>query len=624
MCGIIGYIGLNKISPERWRNAAARQLHRGPDSQGDYNSSIGHWEMKLGHQRLSIIDLSQSGHQPMIGKSAESILSFNGEIYNYLEIRDELQKEGKAFEGNSDTEILLSALETWGVAKTQQKLDGMWAWTLLEPLKKRLTLSRDRFGEKPLFWTCDGTSLFFASEIKSLLALTQKRFPLNAKTISNFAKQSLANVDEQTYYEGIFQLPPAHNLSLDLNQPTLAPLVTKYWEPHLEQSHHSQSIDACAEEIQHLFKCSIERRLRSDVPVGILLSGGIDSSAIAGVAIKEFGADVQLLSATSADARFDESSFIDRMGRYLKRPVNKVQLELNPTTLFEELEVATWFADSPVWSLSNIAHRNLIRKAKELGVTVILSGQGADEIFCGYKKYLGFYIQHLARTKRKPKAAATLFRFFLNKSIVNQFNLAEAKRYLPFIKPSKSLDYFGEYIADKPTENIGLKPNQSIESRQLEDLWKYSVPTLTQSEDRMSMSHSREIRLPFLEHSLVELALNLPTEHKLSNGWTKHVFRRAVSQYLPKEITWRKDKQGFVNPQSEWLKSELREKTIRTFFNTDSLIFKYKLIDRKKLLMTYDAFCKQRPNSGRIWFKDIFNPIALEIWLRTNESTISN
>ena len=262
-----------------------------------------------------------------------------------------------------------------------------------------------------------------------------------------------------------------------------------------------------------------------------------------------------------------------------------------------------------------------MRRAKELGITVLLSGQGADELLCGYKKYLGFYIQWLVENRQYGKALNVLYQYWRNGTILSQFNVAEARRYMPAYFRKKNDDVLGDAVKDYTQVQMGRGKGMTVQQRQYEDVKRFSVPVLTHYEDRMSMAFSREIRLPFLDHRLMDVLLPMPVHYKMDQGWTKYIFRRAVSRLLPSEIVWRKDKQGFVNPQSEWLKHELRSST-ESYFDSSSLIFKYRLVNRNNLLQKYKRYCKQPAMKGPIWFREIFSPLALEIWLRRYEEHI--
>lgn len=627
MCGVIGYVGAaGAVDETRWSQAQRLQRHRGPDDSGAAALSIGRREVRLAHQRLSILDLSEAGHQPMGHEKGPGLLAFNGEIYNYHELRADLMAQERVFRSGSDTEVLLQALDCWGAERTVERLNGMWAFAWLEPGGNRLWLSRDRAGEKPLYWTLDERGLFFSSEVKTLLTLAGRRFPLNLQVVGQFLLQSLLDTGEGSFFDGIEQLPAASLALVELAGDDLTPRSRSYWSPPTEEEDYPPDLAARAEQLRETFLDAVRIRLRSDVPVGILLSGGLDSSAIAAAAhrLVPADADLNLLSAVSADARFDESPHIDRVSEHLGRSVTRVSLdgEIGSATLFRDLAEAVWYNDAPVGSLSNLAHRRLMAAARERGITVVLSGQGADELLCGYKKYLAFHLQHLLRQGRAAEAAGVLWRFWRNGTVVNQFRFAEAKRYLPGWLRASEQDLRGSALTEFQPLALGLARGADVRARQVADLRAFSIPTLTHFEDRMSMSESREVRLPFLDARLMECLIAAPADFKLHAGWTKYILRLAVAPWLPAEVVWRKDKQGFINPEAEWLKGELRE-GVMEFFAPDSLMFQYHLVERDALMARYQAYIAQPAGRGKVWFREVFNPLALELWLRRFEAYIT-
>jgi asparagine synthase (glutamine-hydrolysing) len=623
MCGISGTVSIAK-DIQSVRDVLLRaqkvQQHRGSDSQGIKCFNINHWSGGLGHQRLSILDLTDDANQPMFSNSGNSWIVFNGEIYNYIEIREELQANGHTFKSCSDTEVLITALEHWGIDEALSKFNGMWSFAWLDLKNSSLVLCRDRLGIKPLYFCHLNNSLFFGSEIKTLLSMTESKFRLNIRVVGEYLLQSLLDTSDCTFFDGIEKIPPAHYATIDLASTSLKLEYKLYWRLS-DRAVEFGSETSLIENIRELFFDAVRLRLRSDVPIGILLSGGIDSSAIATATQIILGSNNQLnlLAAVSNDTQYDESHFIDIMGNYLNNRVNKVSLDLAPEQAFDYLEQVCWFNDEPVGSFSNVAHYLLMKKAQELDITVVLSGQGADELLCGYKKYLGFYIQELVRSGKYLQANSLILSFWSNKTILNQFSLAEAQRYLPKVVRTGKPDIRGDYLQCFAPEFLGLATDSSVLKRQSLDVQRFSVPALLHYEDRMSMAWAREIRVPFLDYRLVELLMSIPVEMKLQQGWTKYIFRKAIEPYLPNEITWRKDKQGFVNPQSQWLKNELKNKVLE-FLQEDSLIFRKQIVNRSKLLHQYELFC--RNENTTIYFRDIFNPLALEVWLRKFENYI--
>jgi asparagine synthase (glutamine-hydrolysing) len=622
MCGLLGIISRDGIARSNFVAACKMQFHRGPDDSGEWHGFMDNWQIAIAHQRLSIIDLSSLGAQPMIHPDTGSVLVFNGEIYNFVELKAELESAGLRFYGNSDTEVLLRGLEHWGIEKTLPKLNGMWAIAWIDQRNREIHLSRDRCGEKPLYFSVIKNVFCFASELKSLLTLHDKRQSLNHAAIKDFLSLGLLNTNSQTMISGVDQVEPGVLMTFAFTPTAITPRTSNYWSCATVLA-TSPSLSEFIEATRQRLLESVRIRLRSDVPVGILLSGGVDSSAIAGAATALNAQNLSFISLVSKDARFDESPFIDRVARHLGKNVLRIDLHPTPVSLFEDLERATWFADAPLNSITNIAQYRLMRAASEAGTTVLLSGQGGDELFCGYRKYLGFFLQSAARRGRLDTVAKTLLAFLQTKTVLNQFSLAEAQRYLPSRISKSTASVYGSALCSIPSAFVGLLPYETPNQRQLRDIHSLSVPTLNHYEDRLGMAWSREIRLPFLDHQLIEQSIGAPQEFKLRNGWTKFALRRAIEPWLPPEIVWRKDKQGFITPEAEWLKNELRKPILKTYLCSNAEVFSRGFLDRAETLRVYDRYCGQKPHSGSIYSKNIFRFIALEAWLRSFGQFIS-
>jgi len=552
----------------------------------------------------------------MFSPSGRQLLIYNGEVYNYRELRVELEARGVKFRTQTDSEVVLQSIITWG-EQAMCKFNGMWALAWLDLDSGRLLLSRDRFGIKPLYFYRNDEGFFFASEIKALLAVSGDRFFINVMAAGRYLQQSLQDAQDQTFFCGIEALPAGHTMCLDLHRfGELPPTVQPYWMPP-EHELAVDNINQLIETLRETFVDAVRLRLRSDVPVGVLLSGGLDSSSIAAAMQAVLGKDANLriLSAVSDDPRYDEQPFIDRMATHLGCQVHKLPLRFEPRDAFQLLDTVTYFNDEPVMGFTCVAHYLLMQQAKQLGVTVILSGQGADELLCGYRKYLGFYIQSLIRSGKWIDAARILADFTRQGTVLSQFHLQEAKRYMPSVLRPKQIDIRGSLLMQKDAFLDPGLGNGTVMERQRRDLYQFSVPALVHYEDRMSMAFAREIRLPFLDYRLVNLLLPISPAYTLRHGWTKWVFRKAMEDYLPREITWRKDKQSFIIPQSEWLKNELRSQ-VEALLNDDMLIASSGLINQQALRQLYAQYCKQPAGKGTIWYRDILNPITLEIWAR--------
>jgi asparagine synthase (glutamine-hydrolysing) len=437
-----------------------------------------------------------------------------------------------------------------------------------------------------------------------------------------YLHQGLLCTDSSTFFVGIQAFPAGHFARCrveDIGKNALD--VQRYWTiPTSYDDIRSES--ELIEEVREMFIDSVKLRLRSDVPVGVLLSGGVDSSAIAATVhhLDPSRNDIKLLSAVGNRSN-DEQPFIDMMANHLKRPVEKVVLDYAPSKAFDMISETSWFNDEPIGSFSTLAHYLLMKSARELGITVLLSGQGADESLCGYSKYLGFYLQQLVASRQWLVAARVLATFIRPGSILSQTRYREAKRYLPNWLRLSETDVRGPALQNgNRWIHVGL--NGRVIDRQVLDLERFSVPALVHYEDRMSMAHAREIRLPFLDYRLVSFLVPLPVKFKLRAGWTKWIFRKAMEPLLPSSIAWRRDKQNFIVPQNDWLHTELRgdmAKLLQSEWITERL----GLINRAKFSVRYEAYLRQPAMGGRIGIKDVFAPIALEAWARRFERYLS-
>ena len=613
MCGIAGIVSTDEAAPAL-DAAQDVQRHRGPSSHGSHVDRLGRWTLGLGFQRLAILDLSAAGDQPMRSENGKSWLVYNGEVYNYRELRRELESLGRRFRGESDTEVVLAALEVWGIEAALNRFNGMWAFAWFDSEGHRLVLSRDRLGVKPLYYSVERDRLLFASEIKTIVSMSGGRYALNPEVVSAFLSQSLLDIDAQTFFEGVQKLPQASYAVVDLRRDGLVVEPKVYWHLDPEAAPPWPERDA-TEGLRSLLTDAVRLRLRSDVPVGVLLSGGLDSSAIANTMREILGPDAELnlLSAVSNDPASDESPFIDIMSRHLNGRTHKVMIDFDAEEALRYLSDVCWANDEPPGTLSPVAQYLLMRHAKEMGVTVILSGQGADETLCGYRKYVWFHLRELARRGKLPTAALTALGYLRNGTVLREFTLGEARRYLPWFPGQGGQDIRGEAVAHCARKTLGLAT--TVQARQADDVMRFSIPIITHSEDRMSMAWSREIRGPFLDYRMVEALVPAPISWKLRDGWTKSLLRKAMQDHLPNEIAWRRDKKGFSMPESSWLRGRLRPH-VEALFAPDAEIFRRRLIDPKRIHTTYDRFCKQSGAFGTISAKEIFNAVTLELWLR--------
>src|SRR5439155_9376578 len=434
----------------------------------------------------------------------------------------------------------------------------MWALILVDLRSGKAMIARDRFGIKPLYIYANESGFYISSEIKGILKAVGKKFRVNPTVVNAFLNQNLLCTSRATFFAGIEEFPPAHWAISAIDELGTKPLNPyRYWTTPGSSADHVSGT-TLLDLVRDLFIDAVKIRLRSDVPVGVLLSGGTDSSAIAAVLhyLDPSRRDVKLISAVAATGN-DEQPFIDSLASHIKQEVEKVVLDYSHSRALELISEVSWFNDEPIHNFSTVAHYLLMSRARDLGVTVLLSGQGADEILCGYKKYLGFHIQELLASGRWLVAGEVFARFLQRGTVVSQFSYREAKRYLPWWLRFSEDDVRGApLLAANGRIHVGL--NGNVMDRQILDLERLSVPALVHYEDRMSMARAREIRLPFLDYRLVSQLVPLPAELKLRAGWTKWIFRKALESLLPHGIAWRKDKQNFIVPQNNWLRSELQ------------------------------------------------------------------
>ena len=617
MCGIAGIISLrpeHQLDAPIWRMVDV-QAHRGPDGRGAWVGSVGSAQVALGNVRLAILDLTDAGLQPMFSPSGDQVLVYNGELYNYRELRSELQSLGVTFRSQCDTEVVLQALLTWG-EQAFLRMNGMWALAWADRRAGRILLSRDRFGIKPLYLNRAGDHLLFASEIKAILHASGRRFEVDTSVAGRFLEYSQLDAQDETFFAGIESLPAAHFISFDLtNDRAFGAEPRRYWAPPVDEVLNN-GIAPSFSTIRDTFMDSVRLHLRSDVPVGILLSGGIDSSAVAAATRLALGpgAELNLISSVSDDPNYSEEPFIDRMTAHLGKNVRTTRVRFTAHDAMSLLDRVIWFNDEPVGGLSAVAHYSLMEQAKEAKVPVVLCGQGADELLCGYLKYWGFHLQSLVKSGRWVSAVRVASQVAMRGTVWPQVRINEAKRYLGALRPV-GIDIRGPRLQQQDYSlDIGLG-HAGILRRQLADLERYSLPALLHYEDRMSMAFSREIRVPFLDHRLVTQLLPLAAKWKMRDGWSKWVFRKALEPDMPPEITWRRDKRGFSTPENQWLKNELRPQ-IDAILREEMLIAEMGLIDQGALRRRYDAYCRTASDGGLVSFKDVFNPIALEIWAR--------
>lgn len=604
MCGLLAAFGLTNPKPFL-QTAGLMQRHRGPDFQSETIVKRGDVYNGLAHQRLSVMDLSAAGHQPMRSHSGRLEMVFNGEIYNYEELAaryglTELRSSG-------DSEVALELIEKIGIEAASAEFNGMWAIIVLDMANNQVLISRDRFGKKPLYHTCVRGMHYFASETKSFLSIEGFDRKPDSVTAALFLSQSLSNIDDRTWFENAHCFPSGHSGKLRLDNLSSGLMDVKpYW---CLPGDHAPQTQINFDGLRDLVSEAIRSRLNADVPTGIALSGGLDSSIIAAVARQHQRDDLFLLSVTNPGHNEDESHFIDVMADHLDNKVERFSLEDNSeSNLLKVFQKCLWHNDGPLPSFSPVLFFKLMEIANSIGVTVILTGQGADEAFCGYRKYPFFAGRALLHQRRFVEAFRFLGGFVAKGTMLPQLKFKEMKRYLG----QSNASILGE-TTERASILEHMTPDGSdVSSRQREDILKYSVPYLCHYEDRMSMAWSREIRSPFLDYRVVSAGLKMPYDQKMKDGWTKYPLRRAFESDLPSQIVWRKDKKGFTNPQDTWLGKTLRAHVLDTMSDPDAPVYVDGLVHRENYLALLKRYYE---GSSTIWFRDVFAPYSLNCWL---------
>lgn len=564
----------------------------------------------LGNRRLAILDVSPSGSMPMEIENGAYTITFNGEIYNYKEIREELECNGHRFRTGTDTEVILHAYQEWG-QESLQRFNGMWSFAIWDREKQRLFCGRDRFGVKPFYYALVGGCFLFGSEIKQILLASSIPRRANARAVFALFEWGLMDHSSETFFEGVYQLPGSHCLSVNLAD-SLSPIIRRYWELRVEPQ-ANLSPEEATEEFHQRFRNAVKIRLRSDVPVGVCLSGGLDSSAILCQA-KEIASERQF---RTFSACFEENTIDER--EYIAA-ANSATGSLNHPTFpkghefWDTLQSLIFHHDEPVGAASAFSQWSVMRSARQQGIPVILGGQGSDEALCGYQKYRYFYFWHLLR-KGDPRLLREILLSFANGTSTHG-RLAAAIRYLPgpLHRPFSAAKRLCNREFRKNTNFTGAKLGAagSIAERQKIDLTYTSIPPFLRHEDRNSMAHSIETRHPFLDYRLVEFAVGCPADFKLRDGWSKWILRNAMKGILPEKIRLRKTKLGFDAPDNAWMRLGLQNGQ-RELWDTPKLRME-RFLHGANLARECQKFLRAAPSALPANF--LFLAISLELWAR--------
>ena len=514
MCGIAGILGKDAKS-NVIDDMLMVQHHRGPDFTGKWLEE----GVALGHNRLSIIDLSNNANQPFFDETKRYAIVFNGEIYNYIELRKKLESS-YSFRTTSDTEVLLAAFIFWG-KDCLKYLNGMFSFAIYDSKSKSLFAARDRFGVKPFFYHKSNDSFYFSSEIKAIHAAGIKKKPHEEIWASYFVYGSYGMPDE-TFWEDIYQLPGGHYL--ELKNETISISKWYIFEEEIKKFDEKMPFNVVKENYASLLKNSIELRFRADVSVGFNISGGLDSSTLlAFVNQMEGKENINAYTFYCGHKDYDELFWVKEMINATQNPLNKVLLTVDHFT--KEIDFLTHIQDEPCGGIPTIAYSKIFKEARKNEVIVLLDGQGMDEQWAGYDYYLKKNDQLIQGMKGSP----------FKKNVFSKEFLSKAK------KPTYPTPFEDELL-----------------NKQYRDLFYTKIPRALRFNDRVSMAYSTELREPFLDHRLVEYAFVQPYEYKINNGIQKYLLRELVSEYLDDSIT-NSPKRPLQTPQREWLGNELKD-----------------------------------------------------------------
>lgn len=607
MCGIAGEIRFDGVpsNPAITKAMCDAEFHRGPDDEGYYS----HGPVSFGIRRLAIIDLTK-GLYPLQNETGNIRLVFNGEVYAFDALRLALEDRGHRFRSKTDAETVVHGYEEWGTG-CLDKLDGMFAFALWDDREQLLWIARDHFGIKPLYYHEDKSFITFASEIKPILARPDIRCRPNERVIRDYIRSARVDDTPETFFDGIRRLPPGHQLFI---RPSGTLRLERHWAPRISRELNGHVPGNEAETTRRLFLESVKRQLVSDVPVGTCLSGGIDSSSVVS-AIRRVhpkgsastGEWIKAFSAVFPGCAIDET-------KYAKIVCESAQAEYNPVEpkadeLWRDLPDLVKCQEEPFSSTSIYAQYRVMKRAKERGITVLLDGQGSDELLCGY---IPLYLHYL---------------LMLRKHEMYHRLLVEGIRSLDLIGPLIKLrmfDYFMRLLVYGKSLMLGAKPRKATNRSRtatvkvseddlpgvLEMLTSvHGLPALLRYEDKNSMWHSIEARVPFLDKPFFEYVAALPLDRKLRDGWTKYIFRRAMSGILPEQIRLRRSKIGFETPEKRWIENELRDVLQEFFSKPDLQALKYYSLGSVRKLLNKHRLSVD--DTSRIW-----RALNLELWYR--------
>ncbi len=606
MCGISGIINKNcqVVSVLEIKNINDVIYHRGPDDEGFYFEK----NFAFGHRRLSILDLTYLGHQPM-NYLNKYVITYNGEIYNYLELKEDLILLGYTFNTQTDTEVILASYDKWG-EECLNRFNGMWSFAIYDKEKEIIFCSRDRFGVKPFYYYENSDIFSFASEIKQFQAINNFEAVVKKELVYNFLANSLFDYNELSFFQDVKQLMGGYKLVYNLNSNNYT--IKRWYDLNKVEISNKNFLD--------LFRNSINLRLRSDVKVGSCLSGGLDSSSIVSVVNNEIldKSNQEVVSACYANKKFDESDYIDDVVKSRNLTSHKVFPNLDKLLNIEYLQKTIYIQDAPYTTTSIFSQYSVFEEASKNGLKVMLDGQGADEILCGYHS---FFVPLLATYLKKFDFKSFYSEF---KSIKKDHNINSAflvlqvlnsllPRFLKkAIKREKNsfinMEEFKNLKSKTPFIDYGER-DSDITNFSISQLFHTNLPLLLHYADRNSMTHSIEARLPFLDYRFVEYIISLPNNQKIKDGVTKSILRDSLRGIVSDKILDRKDKMGFVTPEEVWAKEN------KDFFRAElkKAVEKSKYINQS-ILNEFEEFLKGKKSYNPSFWRIITYSNWMEVF----------
>ena len=581
MCGIAGHFGINLISSDRLERCKQLMERRGPDGNGYFYKKVGkNRHAQLLHSRLRIIDLDERSNQPFL--TGDDCLTFNGEIYNYLELRDRLQKSGESFRTDGDTEVLAKVLQKFGI-EGLNLCEGMWAFGWLD--EHGLSLSRDRFGEKPLYIYEDDSGFYFGSEPKFIFALLGYVLPVNKNHLFRYMVNGYKALYKSgdTFFEGLKEVPHGSVIKLDVNGKCTN---QKYWLSKFDQQIDGMSFDDAVLNARDALINSVKLRLRSDVPIAFCLSGGIDSNALIAIAKKHLNYDVHGYTIMNTDERYEERDMVNASVNALQ--LRHTEVLIDASDFLEKLRKLVRYHDSPISTITYYAQWQLMEKIAADGYRVSVSGTAADELFSGYFDHHNLYLASLENNSNEQLSARKNWSEVVAPIVRNPF-LQDADCFIknPNLRDHIFLDaaVFSSFLTFPWNEKFKEErySNIPLRNRMNNELFHESVPVILHEDDLNAMYYSVENRSPFLDRKLFEVCQSIPTRHLIRNGRAKAVLREAVRGLAPDIILDNPRKVGFNAPILDYL--DLNNPKIRSQILADSPIFEFIKRDAIEVLL---------------------------------------